>query len=324
MKPRVLITKHICPDILELVSRQAELDYRDEQEGIPREELRRRLVGKRGVLSQVTDRLDASVLETADELKIIANVATGTDNVDLAYASARRILVSNTPDVLTETTADLAFALMLSTARRVVEADRYLRAGRWSQWSIDLFCGLDVYQRTLGIIGLGRIGQAVARRARGFGMTVLYHNQHRLAADLEQALAATHVPLERLLRESDFITLHAPLSGETHHLIGPKELSWMKPTAILINTARGPLVDEAALAEALARGQIAGAGLDVFEQEPRVDPRLLSLANVALTPHIGSASIETRNSMCQVAAINLIAALRGERPPQLVNPEALA
>jgi lactate dehydrogenase-like 2-hydroxyacid dehydrogenase len=252
-------------------------------------------------------------------LKIISNVAVGFDNIDVAAAAERGIQVTNTPDVLTDTTADFAFALLMATARRVVESDRYLRAGRWDQWQIDLLVGHDIHHATLGIFGIGRIGRAVARRGRGFDMRVLYHDAFRLDAEPEKELGVEYVDADTLLREADFISLHVPLLPETRKLIGAAQFKAMKKTAILINTSRGPVVDETALAEALIAGEIAGAGIDVFEREPAVEPRLLKLENAVLTPHIASASVATRRRMCTLAAENVIAGLEGRRPPNLVN-----
>jgi glyoxylate reductase len=252
---------------------------------------------------------------------VIANVGVGYDNIDVAACTRRRILVTNTPDVLTETTADLAFALLIAVARRLVESDRFVREGRWHYWQWGYFWGADLFRKTLGVYGLGRIGKAVARRARGFSMRVLYCDIVRPSPALEQELGAQFVDRETLLREADFLTLHVPLNPETYHLISARELAMLKPTAFLINAARGQVVDETALVEALLSKQIAGAGLDVFEQEPQVHPALLALPNVVLTPHVGSATSQTRLAMAMLAAENLLAALEGRRPPTPVNPE---
>jgi len=268
------------------------------------------------VISQLIDRFPAEVIDGLDGVRIIANVAVGYDNIDVQAATRKGILVTNTPDVLTETTADFAFALLLATARRVLEGHHFVHSGKWRRWSIDLLAGRDVFGRTLGIFGFGRIGKAVARRARGFSMRVLYHDPSPSPESVE------YVSADRLLAESDFISLHVPLNDSTRKLIGPAQLRRMKPTAFLINTSRGPVVDEAALAAALSEGVIAGAGLDVFEDEPRVHPLLLQLENVVLAPHIASASVDTRKRMCLVAAENVVAALDGRRPANLVNPEA--
>jgi D-3-phosphoglycerate dehydrogenase len=319
MKPSVLVTKRIFPEALEYLRQHAEVEYHDSQESYPPDELLKRLNAKDGVVSQLTDKFTAGVMQALPQLRVIANVAVGFDNIDIQAATERNIIVTNTPGVLTETTADFAFALLMAAARRVAEGDRFLRAGRWREWSVDLLCGHDIYGRTLGLLGMGRIGQAVARRARGFQMRVLYHDAVRQDAQSERDLGVEFVPFETLLRESDFVSLHVPLLPETKRLIGAGALAQMKKTAILINTSRGPVVDEAALAEALANGTIAGAGLDVFEREPAVEPKLLQLENAVLAPHIASASIETRKKMCQMAVENAVAALQGRPPANVVN-----
>ena len=289
----------------------------------PREVLLEQVGAVDGLLCLLTDRIDAELIAAAPRLRVISNLAVGYDNIDVAAATARGILVCNTPGVLTETTADLAWALIMAAARRVVEADRYLRAGRWRSWSPQLMLGQDIHGAVLGIVGMGRIGQVVARRARGFGMTILYADPEP-RPEIEQETGARRVSLETLLRESDFVTLHTPLTEETRHLIGAAQLRAMKRTAVLVNTARGPIVDEEALAEALREGRIFGAALDVFAEEPiRPDSPLLGLENVVLLPHIGSASVATRRRMATMAAENLIAGLKGQRPAHLVNPEVL-
>jgi glyoxylate reductase len=269
-------------------------------------------------------RVTEKLLEEAPRLRVIANVGVGYDNIDVAACTRRHIVVTNTPDVLTETTADLAFALLMAVARRVVESDRYVREGHWHYWQWTYLWGTDLFRKTLGVYGLGRIGKAVARRARGFSMRVLYYDLVRPTPVLEQELGAQFVDRETLLRKADFLTLHVPLTPETHHLISARELAMMKPTAFLINAARGKVVDEAALVEALQSRRIAGASLDVFEQEPHIQPALLALPNVVLTPHVGSATSETRLAMAMLAAENLLAALEGRCPPNPVNPEIYA
>jgi len=321
MKPAILVTKRIYPEAVQYLRERVEVDYVDSAEGLSPESLRQRVRGKQAVVSQLTDKFDASVLGSLDGIKIIANVAVGFDNIDVPAATRRGILVTNTPDVLTDTTADFAFALLIAAARRVVEGHQFVHSGEWRQWYIDLLVGQDIHHRTLGILGMGRIGQAVARRARGFSMRVLYHDAQRAPESIEKELGLTFVTAEEVLRESDFISLHVPLLPETRKLIGAEELRKMKPTAILVNTARGPVVDEAALAEALEKGVIAGAGLDVFEREPQVHPLLLKLPNVVLAPHIASASVDTRRKMSMMAAENAVAALEGRRPANLVNAE---
>jgi lactate dehydrogenase-like 2-hydroxyacid dehydrogenase len=321
MRPSVLVTKRIYAEAVELLGRHFEVDYEATDEGLSLEDLRRRARSKRAIVSQLTDRIDAAFLESLEGVKVVSNVAVGFDNIDLAAATRRGILVTNTPGVLTETTADLAFTLLMAAARRIVEAHQFVHSGRWKRWTIDLLAGQDIHHQTLGIFGMGRIGQAVARRAAGFSMRVLYHDSVRAAEALERELRLEFVSAERLLREADFVSLHVPLTAATRGLIGKRELEMMKPTAILINTARGPVVEEAALAEALRARRIAGAGLDVFEREPEVCPLLLELDNVVLAPHIASASVATRQRMSIMAAENVIAALAGQRPPNLVNTE---
>jgi gluconate 2-dehydrogenase len=253
----------------------------------------------------------------------VANIAVGYNNIDLAACNARRILVTNTPGVLDDSTADLAWTLMLGAARRVSEVERYIRDGEWKGWRLKQWLGVDVHHSTLGIVGMGRIGQAIARRAAGFDMRVLYHNRRRVAESIELDLKTSWVTLEELLRQSDFVVLQVPYSAETHHLIGAAQLAAMKPTAILINSTRGGVVDDAALVQALKNGTIRAAGLDVFENEPKLNPGFLELDNVVLTPHIGSSTEATRRAMAMTAAKNAVAALTGGRPPNVVNPEVL-
>jgi len=274
-----------------------------------------------GLISMLSDPIDEDVLAAGKNLKVVANYAVGFNNIDVAAATARGIAVVNTPDVLTEASADLAWALLLATSRRILEGDAMTRDGKFRGWAPELLLGMPVYGQTLGIIGAGRIGRAVARRAKGFGMRILYHNRSRLAAEVEEELGMTYVGLEELLTESDFITLHCPLTPETKRLIGAAELAKMKPTAVLINTARGPVVDEAALLKALRNKEIFGAGLDVYEREPLLTPGLADLPNVVLTPHIASADVRTRLAMVDMVVEDVIAVLEGHRPSNLVNPE---
>ena len=323
-KPAVLVTKRIFPEGIELLRRECDVDYVDSDDGLPAEDLRRRALGKQAIVSQLTDKFTPGVIEELDGVKILANVAVGFDNIDVPAATRKGILVANTPDVLTETTADFAFALLIAAARRLVEGHEFVHSGRWRRWEIDLLVGHDVNHRTLGIFGLGRIGQAMARRGRGFGMQILYNDAQRAPEEVEREIEAEFVAKDRLLRESDFVSLHVPLLESTRHLIGPAELALMKPTAVLVNTSRGPVVDEPAIADALERRVIAGAGLDVFENEPSVNPRLLALSNVVLAPHIASASVDTRRKMSIMAAGNALAAIAGRRPPNLVNPDLWA
>jgi glyoxylate reductase len=269
-------------------------------------------------------RVTEQVVNGAPRLRVVSNVGVGYDNIDVEACTLRRIPVTNTTGVLEETTADLAFALLMAVARRVVEGDRYVREGRWDQWRWSLLWGADVHHKTLGLYGFGSTGRAMARRGRGFSMRILYHSRRRADAALEREFDAAYVDRQTLLRESDFLSLHVPLTPETHHLIAASELSLLKPTAFLINAARGQVVDEEALVTALRSRRLAGAGLDVFEQEPRVHPALLSMPNVVLAPHIGSATAETRFRMAALAAENLLVTFEGRRPPNIINPEIYA
>lgn len=323
MKPRVLVTRHVYPATIPILQEHCVVDYQDSHEVLDAARLQKRLQHAHGVVCQLTDPLHAATLAAAPQLRVISQIAVGVDNIDVAAATARRIVVTNTPGVLTEATADLTFALLLAVARRLPEAERFLRAGQWRRWEVDLLCGADVHGRTLGIVGFGRIGQAVARRARGFGMRVLYCNRSAPPADIEAELGALRVPLDLLLRESDFVSLHVPSTADTHHLIGVEQLCAMKRSAFLINTARGAVVDERALIAALEEGLIAGAGLDVFAAEPQVPAELLALPNVVLLPHVGSAVTSVRSLMCALAARDCVAVLTGERPRHAVNPEVL-
>ena len=319
MPDKVLVTRRIPAAGLRLLEAEGFALTILSEEVPERAELLEAARGASGVLSTVTESIDAGFMDAAgDNLKVVANMAVGFDNVDVTAAREREIVVTNTPGVLTETTADVAFMLMLAAARRLGEGERMLRSGRWRYWGPELLTGPDVWGKTLGIIGMGRIGEAVTRRARGFDMKVLYTSRSRKEG-VEHETEARRVHLDELLRESDFISIHTPLTAATRHLIGEPELQKMKPTAVLVNTSRGPVVDEAALAGALAEHRIFAAGLDVYEEEPAVHPMLLELENVVLAPHIGSASIETRSKMAEMAARNLIAVLHGEEPPNPVN-----
>jgi lactate dehydrogenase-like 2-hydroxyacid dehydrogenase len=322
VKPRILVTKQIFPETIAFLEQHASVDYAAADEGLTPVELLARARDKQAILSQITDAFPREVLARLEGLGVgmIAHMGVGYDNIDVPAASDHGILVSNTPGVLDDTTADLAFALMMAAARRLTEAHAFVRSGEWKRFSMGLMVGVDIHHRTLGILGMGRIGQAVARRAAGFSMRVLYHNRTRLAADREGELNAEWVPRERLIRESDFLSIHLPLNTATRHSIGETELRAMKPTAIVVNTARGPIIDEAALVKALAEHWIAGAGLDVFEREPQVHPGLLERPNAVLAPHIGSATTETRLKIARMAAENAVAALAGQCPPNLVNP----
>ena len=322
--PAVLVTRGVPAPVLERLAGRCQPEVWEGDGVMPRAELLDRVAGKAGVMAMLTDRIDAELLDRAgSSLRVVANYAVGYDNIDLDACTARRVLATNTPEVVTEATADLAWALLLAAARRIAEGDRFLRAERPWIWGPEFFLGRQVHGKTLGVLGLGRIGRAVARRAAGFGMPVLYHAGHRLPPDAEAALGVAWRELDDLLAEADFLTIHTGLTPATRHLIGAAELRRMKPTAVLVNTARGPIVDEAALAAALRAGEIAAAGLDVFEREPEVHPDLLGLDNVTIVPHLGTATVETRVAMGMTAADNLLAAFDGRRPPHLLNPEAL-
>lgn len=322
MKPKVLLTRMLPQAALDLASTHCQMEVNRRDVRYTKKQLIQHLQGKVGMICVLTDTIDAQVLGSNPKLKVVSNVAVGLDNIDVQAATRHGIMVTNTPGVLTETTADFAWALLLTAARRVVEGDRFVRAGKWKEWMFMGFLGTDLYGKVLGICGLGRIGTAVARRAQGFNMKILYTQRHRDEAR-ERELDATYVDKMTLLRESDFVVLMLPLTSETRHYIGRKELSTMKRTAILVNAARGPIVDEKALVQALTSGKIAGAGLDVFEREPQVERGLLRLQNVVLAPHIASASMETRTKMASMAAENCVAGVTGRQPPNLVNPEFL-
>lgn len=310
MKPKILVARAIFPEVLERLAQHFEVEANQLDEGWNAAQLGSRLQGKWGILTMAGERIDAPVLAACPDLKICANMAVGYNNFDLDAMSAAGVLATNTPDVLTETTADFGFALLMATARRISESERFLRSGQWKKWRYDMFAGADIHGSTLGILGMGRIGQGIARRgALGFGMKVIYHNRSRLDAATEAQCQARYVAKEELLRSADHLVLVLPYSSASHHAIGAAELALMKPTATLVNIARGGIVDDAALAAALAAGQIAAAGLDVFEGEPSVHPDLLNLPNVVLTPHIASASVPTRLAMANLAADNLIAFL---------------
>ncbi len=318
---KAFVTRRIFDEALDLLRTIAEVEVWPDPLPPPPEILRDKARDKDALLTMLTDRIDASLLDNAPRLKVVSNMAVGYDNIDVPACTQRGIPVGHTPGVLTETTADLTFALLLATARRLIEADQFTRKGLWETWDPMLLLGQEVYGATLGIIGLGRIGSAVARRARGFQMKILYTGPRR-HPEREKELGASFVPLENLLRQSDFVTLHCPLTPETFHLLGEKELHLMKPSAILVNTGRGSLIDTNALYRSLKERWIWGAGLDVFEEEP-LPPHhpLLSLPNVVIAPHIGSATIQTRKKMALLAVQNILSALRGEPLPHCVNPE---
>jgi len=322
MKPKVLVTREVFDETLDYLAQHCEVESNQQDTAFAPDVLARRLAGKDGVMCCLTDRIDAMLLEVCPQLKAVANIAVGYNNIDLAACTARSIMATNTPGVLDDSTADLAWALMLATARRVTEVESCIRAGQWTGWRLKQWLGVDVHHATLGIIGMGRIGQTIARRAAGFDMKVIYNNRRRLSQDIERRLNATYAGKDELLAQADFVVLQVPYSPETHHLIGAAELAKMKLSAILINSTRGGVVDDAALIEALNSGVLRGAGLDVFENEPRLNPAFLQLKNVVLTPHIGSSTEATRQAMAMTAAKNLVAALTGGNPPNLLNPEA--
>jgi glyoxylate reductase len=324
VKARVLVTRRFDLDGLRPLWDSCEVVYNDQDAPLSREDLIEGVSEADALLCTVTDRVDEEVLRAAGRLRVISTVSVGYDHVDVAAATRLRIPVTNTPDVLTETTADLTWALILAAARRIAEGDRRVREGLFQRWGFLEFLGTDVHGKVLGIVGMGRIGMAVARRASGFAMRVLYNRRSRLSAEQEVALKAEYADLEFLLSASDFITIHVPLNRETHHMISDRELRMMKPTAILINASRGAVVDEEALCRALETGRIAGAGLDVYEREPLVTPGLLKLPQVVLAPHVGSATVETRRRMTERAVHNCLETLEGRVPPDLLNPEVLS
>ncbi|MDR7556134.1 MAG: D-glycerate dehydrogenase [Armatimonadota bacterium] len=324
-RPRVYVTRRLPAPAMERLAAAVEVaTWPDDDYPPPRDVLVREAAASDGLIVLVTDRIDGALLDAAPRVRVVSNVAVGYDNIDVPAATARGVVVTNTPGVLTETTADFAFALLLAAARRVAEADRFTRAGRWTSWGPLFFAGLDVHGRTLGLVGLGRIGTAVARRARGFDMPVLYYSRTR-KPDVERALGLEYASLDDLLQRADFVSIHVPLSAQTRHLIGAAQLRLMKPTAILVNTSRGAVVDQRALYDALVRRQIWAAGLDVFEEEPIApDDPLLTLENVVVAPHIGSATVATRTQMALMAVENCLAVLDDRPPPHPVNPEVWA
>jgi lactate dehydrogenase-like 2-hydroxyacid dehydrogenase len=323
IRPKVLISQKIFDKAVAVVRKNFEVEENQSDTPLPANILTQKLQDKMGAIILLTDQIDENILLQCPDLKIICNVAVGYNNIDIEACRRRRIMVTNTPGVLDDTTADFTWALLLATARRVVEADQYLRSLKWKRWGLMDFLGYDVHHKVLGICGLGRIGQRVAKRAKGFDMKILYTDVSQLPPPIEENLSARFVDKKTLLAESDFITLHIPLFPETTQYVSTAEFSLMKPTSILINASRGPVVDEKALVQALKEKKIAGAGLDVYEREPEVEPELIQMKNVVLAPHIASASYETRLQMTMMAARNLVAGLTGKRPPNLVNPEVL-
>jgi glyoxylate reductase len=321
---KVLVTGKLPDAILEKIKSRHYVESNPETRPMEREAIAASIADKEGLLCMITDQVDENLLKSAPSLKIIANYGVGFNNINVGAASKRGIPVTNTPGVLTDATADLTLALILATGRRLVEGDKHTRAGKFTYWAPLHFLGHDISGKILGIVGLGRIGRAVAKRAAGFGMKTIYFNRHRLDREEEQNLNVVYTGLPDLLKQSDFISLHVPLVPETRHLIAEAQLQQMKPTAFLINTSRGPVIDEAALCRALENRDIAGAGLDVYENEPQLTRGLEKLDNAILLPHMGSATVETRTKMAQIAADNLLAGLRGELPPNCLNPESVS
>jgi lactate dehydrogenase-like 2-hydroxyacid dehydrogenase len=321
MRPKVLVTREVFQETLDYLARHFEVDANQSDAPLTPAQLAERLADKDGALTVLTDRIDGALLARCPRLKAACNIAVGFNNLDLKAMSARGVMGTNTPGVLDAATADFTWALILATARRLTEAEAWLRAGEWKGWKLKQFLGMDVQGATLGVVGMGRIGQAVARRAQGFDMTVLYYNRKRLTPELERACNAQYASLDELLARADIVTLHTPYSPETHHLIGAAQLAKMKPSAILIHAARGGVVDDMALIEALEKGKIAAAGLDVYENEPKFNPAFLKFKNVVLAPHIASATTNTRRNMAMLAAQNLVAALTTGNPLNLLNPK---
>ncbi len=323
-RPAVLVARAVFPEVLARLRTHFEVDDNPNDVIWSAPELSQRLRGKAGAYITGSERVDAALIDANPQLRAVCNMAVGYNNIDVDACTARGVLVTNTPDVLTETTADFGFALMMAAARRMAESEHYLRAGRWTKWRYDMFTGSDVHGATLGILGMGRIGQGIARRgALGFGMRVIYHNRSRLDPAVEQPLGARWVDKDTLFRDADHVVLVLPYAPAAHHAVGAREIALMKPTATLTNVARGGIVDDAALAQALREQRIAAAALDVFEGEPKVHPGLLEVPNVVLTPHIASATVATRRAMADLAADNLVAALTGGTPPTPVNPQVL-
>jgi gluconate 2-dehydrogenase len=321
-KPRILVARAIFPEALAKLEESYEVRSNQEDRIFSPEELQKELSGVVGALVAGSERIDADALAHAKDLKVVANISVGYNNFDVPAMTAAGVMATNTPDVLTDTTADFGFALLMATARRITESEHWVRAGQWDKWSIvNNPLGMDLHHSTVGIIGMGRIGQGIAKRALGFGMNVIYHNRSHLSEADEKACAAKYVSKEELLRTADHVVLVLPYSAQSHHAIGAKEIALMKSTATLINIARGGIVDDAALAQALKEKRIFAAGLDVFEGEPKVHPELLKLSNVVLAPHIASATEKTRRAMVDLAVDNLRAALDGKKPPSLINAE---
>jgi glyoxylate reductase len=326
VKPRVYVTRQLFPQAMDILEAEADVEVFDGiDNAIPRDLLLEKVKYIEGLLPLLTERIDGELMDAGEKLKVISNYAVGYNNIDTEAATERGIYVTNTPGILTDTTADAAFALLMAIARRIPEADHHIKTKGWIHaWGPRMYIGSDVHGKTLGILGMGRIGSAIAKRAKGFDMDIVYHDVYR-REDLEKKMGITYKPRDEVIRSADFLTLHVPLTPETHHMMGAKEMASMKKTAFLINTSRGPVVDEKALADALKKGVIAGAGLDVFETEPvSHDSPLLGLDNIVLTPHLASGSIETRTKMATTAATNIVSVLQGRVPPNIVNPEVKA
>jgi len=322
-KPAILSTRPLFPAARTILDQHFDVDYWKPSDRISREELLKRVADKEGLVCLLTEKVDEELLTAAPKLRIASTVSVGYDNIDVAACTRHKVVATNTPGVLDDTTADFAWTLLMAIARRLLEGDAWMRSGTWPGWDLDQLVGGDIWGKTLGVLGFGRIGRGVARRARGFEMGVLYSDAVRASADVEKELNAEFVDRDRLFRESDFISVHVPLLPDTRHLISKDNLEKMKRTAFLVNTSRGPVVDEAALAEALENKKIAGAALDVFEHEPKVHPALLTRKDVILTPHIASASVETRTKMAVMAANNVVALFEKRRPPNAINADAL-
>jgi glyoxylate reductase len=323
IRPSILATHPLFPEARTLLDAHCDVEYWKRPERPPRAEFLKQVASKDCVVCLLTEKIDKEMLAAAPRLRMVANVAVGYDNISVPDCTARKVVVTNTPGVLDETTADFAWTLLMCVARRVGEGEALCRSGEWAGWNLDQMCGGDVWGKTLGVIGFGRIGRAVARRSRGFGMKVIYTDAIRAPENVEHELGAKYVDMDALLADADFVTVHVPMMAGTHHLINAERLKKMKRTAYLVNTARGPVVDNEALYQALKAGTIAGAGVDVHEHEPKIHAGLVSLKNVVLTPHIASASIETRTKMACIAAENVLAFFEGRRPPNLVNPDVL-
>ncbi len=323
MKPKVFLTRELPPKVMERLKEQTELEFNTEDRVLSKEEIIKGIQGKDVLLCLLTDTIDGEVMDANPNLKIIANYAVGYNNIDVEAATKRSIPVTNTPGVLTDTSADMAFTLLLATARRVVEGDKFIRSGNWGGWGPLQFLGADIFGATMGVIGLGRIGKAVAKRGKGFDMKIIYWNRTRLSEDEEQKLGLTYASFEEVLKQSDFVSLNVAYNEQTFHLMSDKEFDLMKETAIVINTARGPVIDEKALVRALQAKKIAGAGLDVYEEEPKVTPELFEMENCVLLPHLASATIGTRTKMGMIAVDNILAKFEKRALPNLVNKEVL-